>query len=230
MIDAYAEHPDQIDQSPYAYVGNNPVDKTDPDGNCPPCDVNPGGILLGGVALAGGTIAVAAPTVVGEAIAIPAAVVEVTGAAVVAGVAWIWNKATSNNSTPKEPEPAPEPESTPQSTPDKLKGTNIPKVKDAIKTGQEAHRQEQKKLKEQGADVEVPMTLKDGTKVRKDAVMPDGTAVIIKPNTPSGKKSADKREEKMNKNGVPTQPIFYDPQNPAYQPGSSSYLGPGVKL
>jgi len=143
---------------------------------------------------------------------------------VVAGVAWIYNKATSHNSTPKEPEP------TPQSTPNKLKGANIPKVKDAIKTGQEAHRQEQKKLKEQGADVEVPMTLKNGTNVRKDAVMPDGTAVIIKPNTPSGKKSVDKREKKMNDNGVPTQTIFYDPKNPAYQPGSSSYIGPGVKL
>jgi hypothetical protein len=34
-VDAYAEHPDQIDLSPYAYVGNNPIIKTDPDGNCP---------------------------------------------------------------------------------------------------------------------------------------------------------------------------------------------------
>jgi RHS repeat-associated protein len=41
VIDKYAEHPDQINLSPYAYVGNNPVDKTDPDGNCPgpPCDI-----------------------------------------------------------------------------------------------------------------------------------------------------------------------------------------------
>jgi len=39
VIDAYAEHPDQIDLSTYAYVGNNPIDRTDPDGNCPPCDV-----------------------------------------------------------------------------------------------------------------------------------------------------------------------------------------------
>jgi hypothetical protein len=40
VVDAYAEHPDQVDLSPYAYVGNNPVDKTDPDGNCPPCETD----------------------------------------------------------------------------------------------------------------------------------------------------------------------------------------------
>ncbi|HEY9001781.1 MAG TPA: DUF6443 domain-containing protein [Mucilaginibacter sp.] len=39
VVDAYAEHPDQIDLSPYAYVGNNPITRTDPDGNCPPCEV-----------------------------------------------------------------------------------------------------------------------------------------------------------------------------------------------
>jgi hypothetical protein len=40
-------------------------------------------------------------------------------------------------------------------------------------------------LQKEGAKTEVPMQLPDGTNVRKDAVMPDGTAVIIKPNTPS---------------------------------------------
>lgn len=39
VVDAYAEHPDQIDKSPYAYVGDNPINVQDPDGNCPPCDV-----------------------------------------------------------------------------------------------------------------------------------------------------------------------------------------------
>ena len=39
VVDAKAEDPTQIDLSPYAYVGNNPVDKTDPDGNCPDCPV-----------------------------------------------------------------------------------------------------------------------------------------------------------------------------------------------
>jgi hypothetical protein len=42
VIDAYAEHPDQINLSPYVYVGDNPIDRTDPDGNCPPCTVGNG--------------------------------------------------------------------------------------------------------------------------------------------------------------------------------------------
>lgn len=42
VVDALAEHPNQIDKSPYAYAWNNPVFFTDPDGNCPTC---PGGVL-----------------------------------------------------------------------------------------------------------------------------------------------------------------------------------------
>ena len=44
---------------------------------------------------------------------------------------------------------------------------------------------------------EVPMRLNDGTRVRKDFVKPDGTSVIIKPETPSGYKFAQKREKLM---------------------------------
>lgn len=36
-IDKLAEDPTQIDLSPYAYVGNDPISKDDPDGNCPNC-------------------------------------------------------------------------------------------------------------------------------------------------------------------------------------------------
>ncbi len=51
VVDKLADHPDQIDLSPYAYVGNNPISKTDPDGNCPHCLIGAaiGAIFGGGV-------------------------------------------------------------------------------------------------------------------------------------------------------------------------------------
>jgi RHS repeat-associated protein len=106
------------------------------------------------------------------------------------------------------------------------KGSNNQKTRESAKTGQEAHRQEQEKLRQQGAETEVPMTLKDGTQVRKDAVREDGTTVIIKPDTKSGHKSADKREKLMKDNGHKTEKIFYDPKDPKFQPGSPTYIGP----
>ena len=36
-VDKLADHPNQVDKSPYAYAWNNPVNLTDPDGNCPWC-------------------------------------------------------------------------------------------------------------------------------------------------------------------------------------------------
>ena len=36
-VDPLAEHPNQVDKSPYAYAWNNPVNLTDPDGKCPKC-------------------------------------------------------------------------------------------------------------------------------------------------------------------------------------------------
>jgi RHS repeat-associated protein len=59
------------------------------------------------------------------------------------------------------------------------------KLRKTAEIGQEAHRQIEKELKKQGADVEVTVDLK-GKTVRKDAIKTDGTAVIIKPNTKSG--------------------------------------------
>ena len=100
------------------------------------------------------------------------------------------------------------------------------KLQETAKTGQEAHRQIQKELREQGAKTEVKVTLKDGSTVRKDAVKPDGTKVIIKPETPSGQKSAATREKKMQDNGHKTEKLFYDPKDPKYQSGSPSYIGP----
>ena len=70
------------------------------------------------------------------------------------------------------------------------------------------------------------MTLKDGQVVRKDAVKPDGTVVIIKPDTESGRASADKRVDLMEENGKKTETILYDPTDPKYKPGSPTYIGP----
>ena len=113
---------------------------------------------------------------------------------------------------------------------DKANDANkMKKLKESAEVGQEAHRQTQKGLKEKGAQIEVPMKLNDGNKVRKDAVKPDGTAVIIKPNNTSGQKSAKTRENLMQKNGHKTETILYDPKNPAYQKGSPTYKGPKKK-
>ena len=39
QVDPLANHPDQVDKSPYAYVWNSPILLTDPDGRCPKCAV-----------------------------------------------------------------------------------------------------------------------------------------------------------------------------------------------
>ena len=103
------------------------------------------------------------------------------------------------------------------------------KLQESAKIGQEAHRQIEKELYDAfGAIPEVKVDLPKRA-VRKDAKMPDGKYVIIKPDTPSGHKAARTRQNLMEKNGRETITLFYNPQNPAYQPGSSSYIGPHTK-
>ena len=36
-VDKLADHPNQVDKSPFAYAWDNPIKLTDPDGNCPNC-------------------------------------------------------------------------------------------------------------------------------------------------------------------------------------------------
>jgi RHS repeat-associated protein len=51
-VDPLAEHPVQIDKSPYAYAWNNPVLFVDPDGRCPNCATAViGGLIEGGIEL-----------------------------------------------------------------------------------------------------------------------------------------------------------------------------------
>lgn len=64
------------------------------------------------------------------------------------------------------------------------------------------------------------------SKVRKDAVLPDGTLVIIKPDTPTGHKAALKREKLMHKYHYETKTIFYNPNDSRFLSGSNTYIGP----
>ena len=76
-----------------------------------------------------------------------------------------------------------------------------------------------------GTKTEVTINLGDKI-IRKDAVKPDGTVVIIKPDTPSGHKAAAKRDKMMKDSGYETQIIFYDPTDPRWLPDSPTYIGP----
>src|SRR5690606_22418430 len=48
-VDPLAEHPNQVDKSPYAYTWNNPVNLTDPDGMCPICPFIAKGLTGAGI-------------------------------------------------------------------------------------------------------------------------------------------------------------------------------------
>ncbi|WPU97694.1 RHS repeat-associated core domain-containing protein [Mucilaginibacter sp. cycad4] len=223
----------QESTTPYGYVFDDPVKLNDSDGRAPAgcCKMltgatvggTAGGILTASLITGGAVAGGGTATVVGAPLGLIVGGGIILGGAIGAGAVWLWDHAHHSEST----EPSPTPEST--TTNKKGRGSNNEKTNAAAKTGQEAHRQEEKKLEDEGAKTEQTMTLKDGSVVRKDAVMPDGTAIIIKPNTPSGEKSAKKREEKMKKNGIPTATILYDPFSPAYQPSSPSYIGPKKK-
>lgn len=217
-VDPLADHPNQVDKSPYSAFWNNPILYNDPDGQCPLCPwldavVDVGfvlydvGVLVHEKVSTGKTSPEnwAALGADGASILVPMSV----GAGQVAKAAV---KASNKADNAVDA------------------GSATQKLKKSAETGQEAHRQIQKKIKEAdpGAQIEKKVELKDRN-VRKDAVKSNGTAVIIKPNTPSGQKSAKARENLMQKNGHKTETIFYDPKNPAYQKGSPTYIGPKKK-
>ena len=113
-----------------------------------------------------------------------------------------------------------------QTTP-KPKGMNNPVTRRAKYIGDEAHRQIKEQLESQGYQVEATIRLEGSQVVRKDGFMiRNNEVVIVKPNTPSGKKSALKRQKLMEKNGYKTKIIYYNPNDPKYLPGSPTYIGP----
>ena len=106
----------------------------------------------------------------------------------------------------------------------------LEKLREKAEIGQEAHRQIEKVIVEKGGKKEVTIDLRDGTRVRKDGVKSDGeTYIIIKPKTSSGYRSAKQREKLKHKNGKKTETIYYDPNDPKYLKGSSTYIGPQKK-
>lgn len=112
----------------------------------------------------------------------------------------------------------------------KAKGTKNPIVKSRATIGQEAHRQ----LEAEGIanwKPEQTIRLLNGKVVRKDGVSRTNPKLvrIIKPDTPSGRRSAKKRVELMRKNGYETHVDLYNPLDPRFQPGSPSYIGPRMK-
>ena len=110
---------------------------------------------------------------------------------------------------------------------DAPRGANNPTTRAAAITGQEAHRQIEAELAKVGFQPEVKIPLSDGTFVRKDAVLPGtNTVIIIKPDTPTGIHAANERADLMESEGFDPHIIVYDPADPAFQPGSPSYIGP----
>ncbi|WP_205945940.1 RHS repeat-associated core domain-containing protein, partial [Pedobacter hiemivivus] len=118
-VDPSADEADQESFSPYSYVFNNPVKNTDPDGRIPNIDppsaktvikgaaITTGGVAggifaaslaTGGIVAAGGTA-----TIVGAPVGWAVGAGIIVGGAATAGIMWLADKMTSNNSESSEP-------------------------------------------------------------------------------------------------------------------------------
>lgn len=104
------------------------------------------------------------------------------------------------------------------------RGSNNEVTNNASRIGQEAHRQ----LQRSGISEWIPESPIDGLGVRKDGLhrtIPKHVR-IIKPDTPTGRAAADARATLMGKHGYTTEIELYNPADPAFLPGSPSYIGP----
>jgi RHS repeat-associated protein len=215
----------RFEESPYCYVGNNPVLRVDPDGRIWDTILDAAFTLYdAGEAAYQYATTGAVSTTTKAALAADALAIIIPG---VTGAGIGVRMAAHAEDAVRAADKAVDAVKALDKVSDGAKAVGkTEKLQESAKVGQEAHRQIQKELREQGAKTEVNVTLKDGSTVRKDAVRPDGTKVIIKPDTPSGRRSATAREAKMQDNGHKTEKIYYDPKDPKYLPNSPSYIGP----
>jgi hypothetical protein len=114
-----------------------------------------------------------------------------------------------------------------------LEGRGAPRkaVHQAREIGQEAHRQILR-YKYARWTHEVTLELAPGTYVRKDALRNRASGVevlIIKPDTPTGRASAEKRASLVERYGYRAKVELYDPLDRAYRPESSTYIGPSSR-
>ena len=210
--------------SPYAFCNNNPVNFVDPDGRIVETVWDVVSLGLGARSFVKNIKEGKVWAAVGDGVGIVLDAAAVILPGVPAGVGAIrsggkiFDTATDVLSLAKSGERV-------DDAIDNTKAAS--KLRESAELGQEAHRQIQGELVEAIPGTKTEVTIKLGDKtVRKDAVKPDGTVVIIKPDTPSGHKSASQRKLLMENNGYKTETIFYDPTDSRWLPGSPTYIGP----
>ena len=189
----------------YAYVGNDPVTKVDPDGEFGFVGAIIGavseGLMEAGSQLASGGITDLGA--IGEAAlegAITGAVVPVAAAG---SIGRLLNAAKRLKTQPKAGDGAK----------GAGKGMNNPKVKAAAARGREVHKEFAERVKQKpGWKSEKTITGPNGEKLRPDALTPSGRPVELKPNTPSGRRQGARQIEKYKEaTGTNGRVVYYDP-------------------